>query len=52
MAAVASNTTPTTAIPTDIKIRLVETYPDSEKRVNACLIKNAAIPSNTIPGNP
>ena len=42
MAAVASKTTPTTAIPTDIKIRLVETYPDSENRFNACLIKNAA----------
>ena len=52
MAAVANKTTPTTAIPTDINIILVETYPVVENRFNAFFIKNAATPNSTIPGNP
>ena len=52
IAAVANNTTPTTAIPTDIKIIFVETYPVVENRCNTFLRKNAATPNSAIPGNP
>ena len=52
IAAVASNITPTTAIPTDISIILVETYPVSENRFNAFLIKYAENPRSTMPGKP
>ena len=52
IAAVASSITPTTAIPTDISIMLVETYPVSENRFNAFFIKYAENPRSTIPGNP